>query len=104
MTQATLSTIWAVSQLAKLSRQQPELVETAVNQLLQANPELNWSLVVNAYLEEEINLGKAAELLGMHELELRQRFIELGIPLRLGVQTKAEAAAEIQALESWLSA
>jgi hypothetical protein len=35
----------------------------------------------------------------MHELELRDRFIELGIPLQLGPADKAEA----QALSSWFS-
>jgi predicted HTH domain antitoxin len=59
--------------------------------------------VVSAYLDEEINLGKAAEMLGMHELELRDRFIELGIPLRIGPVDKAEARAEAEALNSWFA-
>lgn len=41
------------------------------------------------------NLGKAAELLGLHELELWERFLELGIPLRVGSADLAEARAEI---------
>lgn len=57
------------------------LVAVALEQLMCSNPEPNWSLVLNANLDEEINLGKAAELLGIHELELRERFIELGMPL-----------------------
>ncbi|MGD2049342.1 MAG: UPF0175 family protein [Chloroflexota bacterium] len=68
---------------------------------MRSNPELNWSLVLNAYLDEEINLGKAAELLEIHELELRERFIELGIPLRLGPADLLEAQAEIEALASF---
>ena len=52
---------------------------------------------------EEINLGKAAEILGMHELELRDRFIELGIPLRIGPVDKVEARAEAEALNSWFA-
>ena len=63
--------------------------------LLEVNPELRWSLVLNAYLDEEINLGKAAELLDMHELELRRQFLELGVPLRIGPADVAEAEAEV---------
>ena len=71
--------------------------------MLQTNPELTWSLVVSAYQDEEINLGKATELLGLHELELRDQFIELGIPLRLGPANVAEAQAEVQAMNSWFA-
>jgi len=51
-------------------------------------------LVLDAYLGRQINLGKAAELLGLHELELRERFLELSIPLRLGPADLAEARSE----------
>ncbi len=44
-----------------------------------------------------------AEMLDVHELELRDRFMALGIPLRLGSADKVEARAEIQALSSWFS-
>jgi hypothetical protein len=35
----------------------------------------------------------------MHELELRERFIKLGIPLRIGPADVAEAQAEADAIE-----
>jgi predicted HTH domain antitoxin len=89
---------WTFTHLTKLRKQQPKLVDTALQQMLNSNPDLVWSLVVSAYLDEEINLGKAAEMLDMHELELRSRFIELGIPLRIGPANVSEAQAEIQAL------
>lgn len=94
---------WTFSQLVKLQRKRPDLVAEALEQLMRSNPELNWSLVLNAYLDEEINLGKAAELLEIHELELRERFIELGIPLRLGPADLLEAQAEIEAIKNWLA-
>ena len=96
-----LSMEWAFPQLTKVYKQQPELVETAVQQMLQATPDLTWSLVISAYQDEDINLGKAASLLGLHELELRDQFIKLGIPLRIGPATIAEAHAEVQAMDSW---
>jgi len=79
------------------------MVADALQTMIESNPDLAWSLIISAYLDEEINLGKAAEMLDMHELELRDRFIALGIPLRIGPVDKAEARAEAQALDSWFS-
>ena len=89
------------TQFTKLYHQQPLVVLNALVRLLQTDHSLRWSIVVGAYQDEQINLGKAAELLDMHELELRDRFIELGIPLRLGPVTLAEAKAEVRAMQSW---
>ncbi len=94
---------WAIKHLAKLRESQPELVDRAIVRLLDENRELRWPLVVSAYLDGEINLGKSAELLGLHELELRDRFIELGIPLRTGPANLTEAQAEVDAFAAWLS-
>lgn len=94
---------WTFTQLTKLHKQQPKLVDAALQKMIESDPDLAWSLVVTAYLDEEINLGKAAELLDIHELELRDRFISLGIPLRIGPADQAEARAEVEALRSWFS-
>ena len=48
----------------------------------------------------EISLGKAAELLGLHRLELQMRLHGLGVPLHLGPATLEEAWAEIEAARS----
>ena len=72
---------WVIEQLSKLRQRRPELVDAALDQLLTTDPDLRWAVVVGAYMDQKINLGKAAELLGMHELELRERFLELGIPV-----------------------
>jgi predicted HTH domain antitoxin len=100
---AVASYAWEFEQLARLSRQQPDLVNRAMRRLLDEDAELRWAVVVSAYLEHEINLGKAAELLSMHELELRERFIKLGIPLRIGPADLAEAQAEADAIRSWFA-
>lgn len=94
---------WTFTYLTKIHKQQPKLVNIALQGMLESNPDLAWSLVISAYLDGEINLGKAAEMLDVHELELRDRFIDLGIPLRIGSADKAEARAEVQALSSWFS-
>lgn len=97
----SLPDVWLVDELPKLYRERPDLVHPLLHRLLSESAELRWSLVVRAYQERRINLGKAAELLGLHELELRERFLELGIPLRLGAADLAEAQAEVKAVRTW---
>ena len=88
---------WAFDQLIKLRKRQPELVDAALERLVEQDEDLRWSMAVNAYLDEEISLSKAAELLDMHPLVLQERFLEMGIPILLGPETMAEARAEIEA-------
>jgi len=100
---AFLPQAWTFEQLTRLSQRRPELVRQALGRLLAEDPELRWALVVGAYLDRRINLGKAAELLDMHELELSDRFLELGIPLRTGPADLAEARAEVEAVRNWFN-
>jgi len=92
---------WPLEQLIKLQRLQPSLAQRALQRLLDEDEELRWSVVINAYLDEEISMARAASLLGLHPLELRERFIEKGIPLRLGPTDQADAQAEVDALRAW---
>jgi len=92
---------WTLEQLLKVRRYRPEVVDQAVEEMLERRADLRGSVVVGAYLDGEINLGKAAELLGMHRLELQERFITQGIPLRIGPDTVEEAKAELAAIEAW---
>ena len=48
---------WTFAQLNKLHKQQPGMVAEALQAMIASNPDLAWSLVVSAYLDEEINLG-----------------------------------------------
>jgi predicted HTH domain antitoxin len=52
---------------------------------------------LRAYLAAEITLGKAAELLGLHRLELQARLRRLGVPLYLGPASLEEARSEVAA-------
>jgi len=94
---------WEIDQLVKLREEQPGLIEDAVHRLMHEDEAIRWSIVVGAYQDEQINLGKAAELLGLTELELRRRFIELGVPLRIGPADAAEARAEVEAVRAWFA-
>jgi len=55
--------------------------------------------VLRSYLKTDINLGKAAEELGLSRLELQDRFLRLGVSLRIGPSSMEEALREIAALE-----
>lgn len=94
---------WEVDQLFKLRDQRPGLIEAAIQRLMDEHEAIRWSIVVGAYQYQQINLGKAAELLGLTEIELRQRFIELGVPLRVGPEDVNEARAEVEAVRAWFA-
>jgi predicted HTH domain antitoxin len=101
--QASRSYEWALPQLMKLREQQPDVIDQAIHQLVEHNEDIRWSVIVGAYQDGRINLGKAAELLEVSELELRHRFITLGIPLRSGSQDLMEAQAEVDAVRAWFA-
>jgi predicted HTH domain antitoxin len=101
MSSVTMTESWPLEQLVKLQRSQPHVVQRALQRLLDEDEELRWSVVVNAYLDQEISLARAAALLGLHPLVLRERFVNKGIPLRLGPADKADAQAEVYALRVW---
>lgn len=94
---------WEIDQLFKLRERQPDLLKPVVQRLVQEDEDIRWSVVVGAYQDEQINLGKAAELLDMAEVELRDHLVELGIPLRIGPADAAEARAEVEAVRAWFS-
>lgn len=104
MASIALGEAWPLQQLVKLQRSQPALVGRAMRRLIDQDEALRWSLVVSAYLDEEISLARAASLLGMHPLELREQFIKKGIPLYLGPTDEPDAQAEIDALRAWKEA
>jgi predicted HTH domain antitoxin len=62
-----------------------------------ANGDLLEARILRDYLDEKINLGKAAELLQLSRFELEESFQCLGIPLRRGARSIEDAQAEIAA-------
>jgi len=58
----------------------------------------NLSETIQSYLSGSINLGKAAELLGMSRFELMERLDRLGLPLRLGPESIADVIDEIDVI------
>jgi len=94
---------WLLRQLSYLQNRHPEMVNPILDKLLTEDEAVRWALVVNAYLDEQINLGKAAELLELPEVVLRKKFVEMGIAIRQGSASVEEAKAEVDAMRSWFS-
>lgn len=57
-----------------------------------------WNRIIAAYLDGDISLGRAAQLLDVSRFELTQRFNRLNLPLHLGPANDDEARAELEAL------
>lgn len=91
--------MWELQQLQKLEQTDPELVHSAIERLLENDQSLKWKIVVGAYLQERINFGKTAELLGEPAFDLKQKFMKQGIPVRIGPETEEEVLSEIASAE-----
>lgn len=90
---------WQMRQLEKLSETEPERIHRALEKLLNSDADLQEQIVTGAYLDGDINLGKAAELLHVDAVELRRRFLDRGIPIRVGLNTVDDLQAEVKAAE-----
>jgi predicted HTH domain antitoxin len=67
---------WELEQLCKLSEEQPEIVDRALNTLWEHEPLILRRVVIGAYLDQQIGLSKAAEILGVTRLELQRQFLQ----------------------------
>lgn len=91
--------LWEVEELKKISEIQPEIVEDALKDLWKKNPGLYKTVVINAYIDEKINLSKAAELLEIPRLELEKELKGKGIPIRH--LSSEDVVAEVEAIKEW---
>lgn len=57
-----------------------------------------WNMVIAAYMDEAISLGRAAELLRLSRFELQYRLNRLGQPLRMGPVDVGDAQHEAAVL------
>jgi predicted HTH domain antitoxin len=86
--------MWQLKQLEKLHEIEPDTVDAAITEFLNKEPVLREKLIIGAYIDGQINFGKAAELLGIHPVKLKEQFLSKGIPVRIGIETKEEMVAE----------
>ena len=90
---------WEIEELVKVSELKPEIVKKALNTIWAENPQLKRMVVINAYLDEKINLSKAAEELGLNRLELEEQLKAEGIPVRR--LSEDDIRAEAEAVKRW---
>ena len=65
------------------------------------NPQEKYNLVLAHYLAGVISLGRTAELLELHSLELQTHFVRLDVPLNLGPKDVQDAQAEVDAARNF---
>ena len=75
-------------------------VETAVR-AADGSPQARWNRVLQAYLDEHINLGRAAVLLELSVFELEDRFRRLDVPRRYGPETPEEVLEDAETARAW---
>jgi predicted HTH domain antitoxin len=92
--------MWQLRQLENLFELEPDLVASALEELLRSYKVFSEKMVIGVYLDGEISLAKAAELLEEHPVQLRKKLLGKGVPIRLGVESKEDLAAEAAAAQA----
>ena len=88
---------WELEQLVKLNEAHPELVNGALHALWEQQPDVLRRVILGAYIDQQINLSKAAEMLGLTRLELQRQLLQQGIPVR--TLTPDDLHAEVTAIQ-----
>ena len=86
--------MWQLKQLEKLREIEPDVVDGAIKMLLEKEVALKEKLIIGAYMDGDINFSKTAELLNIHPVKLRDRFLSKGIPVKIGISSEEEIQAE----------
>ncbi len=89
---------WEIEQLvrSRLFPDQQAVMRSAMRALFQARPGLRLDMVVSAYTAGDISLGKAAELLGVSQEEMKDILAESGAAVHLGPRTAEEALQDAE--------
>ncbi len=87
--QATLRQIRQLVE-AGLYPDEEAVLRSALRSLYMVHPELKLKVITKAYESGKISLGKAAELMGVSQEEMKEILREKGIKLHLGPQTIEE--------------
>lgn len=92
--------MWQLKQLEKLREIEPDVVDGAIEMLMEKEAVLKEKLIIGAYMDGDINFGKTAELLNIHPVKLRALFLSRGIPVKIGVISAEEIQAEASSAKS----
>ena len=75
-----------------------DAVREAVQTLLAVNPHLRREAAIRRYLDEEITLGRAAELAGMTRWRFRELLAQRGITMVIEARPPKELDASVAAI------
>ncbi len=90
---------WEIEAFQKLSSVRPGIIIDALKELWKIRPELYKMIVINAYLDDKINLTKAAENLDVTRIEFEKELRERGVPVR--TLSREDVIAEVEAITRW---
>ncbi len=85
--------LWIIKEFERIAELMPE----RAIRLIKKDPEIMKEIVISAYLDGLINLGKAAEVLGVTREELIKEFKKRGIPVR--VPDRADVLSEVEVVK-----
>jgi len=80
-----------------------QVIQDAMNHLIKAHPEYRIKLAIYRYGDEEISVGKAAEMAGVSFERMKELLMEHGIQPRLGARTLEEAREEVRTYERYVN-
>ena len=75
-----------------------DALREAVQTLLAVNPHLRREAAIRRYLDEEITLGRAAELAGMTRWRFRELLTQRGIPMEIEARSAKELDASVEGI------
>ena len=89
---------WEVTHLvkARLFPDEQSVLRTAMRALFETKPDLKRKMVVTAYTDGDISLGKAAQIMGVCQEEMKDIIRETGGQVHLGPQTIEELQQDIE--------
>lgn len=85
-------TTWEIRQLVKAGVYPDEraALRGALRALFQARPDAKTKMIINAYEAGDISLGKAAQMLGISQEEMKDVLREVGAAIHLGPRSVEE--------------
>ncbi|MGA2378524.1 MAG: UPF0175 family protein [Spirochaetia bacterium] len=88
---------WEINQLvkARLFPDEQSVLRSAMRSLFEAKPELKRKMVVAAYTNGDISLGKAAQIMSVSQEEMKDIIPETGGQIHLGPLTIDELKQDI---------
>ena len=88
---------WEVNQLvnAGLFPDEQSVLRSAMRSLFEAKPDLRRKMVAAAYTKGDISIGKAAQIMGVFQEEMKEIILETGGQVHLGPLTTAELKQDV---------